>query len=80
MHLPMEFWTPTCLSYVASGIGEPLYADSITRDQTRLDFARVLVEVHSDSTFPKEIVIKGVGGQLVSIGVEYPWIPVQCKN
>jgi hypothetical protein len=80
MHLPMEFWTPTCLSYVASGVGKPLYADSITGDQTRLGFARVLVEVHSDSTFPKEIVIRGAGGQLVSIGVEYPWIPVQCKN
>jgi hypothetical protein len=80
MHLPMEFWTPTCLSYVASGVGKPLYADSIKGDQTRLGFARVFVEVHFDSTFPKEIVIKGVGGQLVSIGVEYPWIPIQCKN
>ena len=80
MHLPMEFWTPTCLSYVASGVGKPLYADSITGDQTRLGFARVLVEVHSDSTLPKEIVIKGAGGQLVSIKVEYSWIPVQCKN
>ncbi|KAK3229305.1 hypothetical protein Dsin_001186 [Dipteronia sinensis] len=65
MHLPMEFWTTTCLSYVARGVGKPLYADSITGDQTRLGFARVLMEVHSDSTFPKEIVIKGAGGQSV---------------
>ncbi|KAK1554682.1 hypothetical protein Q3G72_015780 [Acer saccharum] len=80
MHLPMEFWIPTCLSYVVSGVGKPLYADSITRDQTRLGFARVLVEVHSDSTFPKEVVIKGAGGQLVFVGVEYPWIPIQCNE
>ena len=62
MHLPMEFWTPTCLSYEASGVGKPLYADSITGDQTHLGSARVLEEVHSDSTFLKEIVIKGIGG------------------
>jgi hypothetical protein len=29
-HIPMEFWNSTCLSYVASGIGKPLYVDSIT--------------------------------------------------
>jgi hypothetical protein len=27
MHLPLEYWTKTCLSHVASGVGKPLYAD-----------------------------------------------------
>jgi hypothetical protein len=36
MHLPMEFWTPTCLSYVASGVGKPLYADSIKETKPAL--------------------------------------------
>ena len=36
VHPPMEFWTPTCLSYVASGVGKTLYADSITEDQTHI--------------------------------------------
>jgi hypothetical protein len=40
-HLPMEFWNSTCLSYVASGIGKPLYADSITEEQVRLGFSRI---------------------------------------
>ena len=30
MHLPIEFWSPICLSYVASSVGNPLYADSVT--------------------------------------------------
>lgn len=38
-HLPMEFWTHTCLSYVTSGVGKPLCADSITKDRERLGFA-----------------------------------------
>jgi hypothetical protein len=37
-HLPMELWNSTCLSYVASGIGKPLYADSITEEQVRFGF------------------------------------------
>jgi hypothetical protein len=33
LHLPMEFWTPTVLSYVSSGAGKPLYADKVTEEQ-----------------------------------------------
>ncbi|KAL0294207.1 UNVERIFIED_CONTAM: hypothetical protein Sradi_6898700 [Sesamum radiatum] len=40
-HLPMEYWTEDGLSAVASGIGTPLYADKITKNCLRLDFARV---------------------------------------
>ncbi|KAK4383979.1 hypothetical protein Sango_3102200 [Sesamum angolense] len=39
-HLPMEYWTEEGLSTVASGIGTPLYADSITKNCARLDYAR----------------------------------------
>ncbi|KAL0293419.1 UNVERIFIED_CONTAM: hypothetical protein Sangu_3237500 [Sesamum angustifolium] len=39
-HLPMEYWTDEGLSTVASGVGTPLYTDSITKDCSRLDFAR----------------------------------------
>ncbi|KAK4383610.1 hypothetical protein Sango_2758900 [Sesamum angolense] len=43
-HLPVELWTTEGLSTVASGIGQPLYSDAITRACTRLDFDRVDVE------------------------------------
>jgi hypothetical protein len=39
LHLPMEFWTPNGLSYVASGVGVPLYADKVIEEQKRLGFA-----------------------------------------
>lgn len=39
-----------------------------------------MVEVNSDSTFPKEILIKGASGRLFTIGVEYLGIPLKCKN
>jgi hypothetical protein len=78
MHLPMEFWTPICLSHVASGVGKPLYADKVTEEQRRLGFARVLVEIDVNSDCPKEIVICRKNGDSVSVGVEYPWLPPKC--
>jgi hypothetical protein len=79
-NLPMEYWTATCLSHVASGVGKPLCADSVTEEQLRLGFARVLVEVNVDSEFPKEIEIAGSDGIPVTVGIEYPWIPIKCNK
>ncbi|GLT72076.1 hypothetical protein SLA2020_440390 [Shorea laevis] len=79
-NLPMQFWTATCLSHVASGVGKPLCADSVTEEQLRLGFARVLVEVNFNYDFPKEIEIVGADGSPVIVGIEYPWLPLKCKN
>ena len=61
-NLPIEFCNSICLSYSASGIGKPFYADSVNERQHKLGFARVLVEVNIDSNFPKEVEIVGVDG------------------
>jgi hypothetical protein len=79
-NLPIEFGSNTCLSYAASGVGKPLCADSVTEEQLRLGFARVLVEVNIDSDFPQEIEIVGADGSKVAVGIEYPWLPVKCKK
>ncbi|KAL0455477.1 UNVERIFIED_CONTAM: hypothetical protein Slati_0886900 [Sesamum latifolium] len=42
-HLPVELWTEDGLSTIASGVGKPLYPDSIMKTCTRLDFAHVFV-------------------------------------
>ena len=79
-NLPIEFWNTTCLSYLASGVGKPLCADSVTEEQLRIGYARVLVEVSVESDFPKEIEIVGADGSRVVVGIEYPWIPVKCHK
>jgi hypothetical protein len=68
-NLPIEYWNSTCFSYVASGIGKPLCADSVTEEQLRLGFARVLIEVNVDFEFPKEIEIEGANGVRVTVGI-----------
>ena len=79
-NLPIEYWNSTCLSYVASGIGKPLCADSVTEEQLRLGVATVLIEVNVDSKFPKEIEIEGADGVRVTVEIKYPWLPVKCKK
>jgi hypothetical protein len=76
----MEFWTTSCLSHVASGVGKPLYGDRITEQQIQLGFARVLVEIDIKSKCPKEILIRRANGTSNSIGVEYPWLPTKCST
>jgi hypothetical protein len=79
-NLPMEFWTSTCLSFVASGVGKPLCADSITEEQCHLGFARVLVEVTMDSDFPQEVEIIDVDGKPINVSIGYPWLLTNCKK
>jgi hypothetical protein len=79
LHLPMEFWSPTCISHVASGVGRPLYADKVTEEQKRLGYARVLVEIDTKSECPKEVIVCRKNGENVAIGVQYPWLPPKCS-
>ncbi|KAK4381920.1 hypothetical protein Sango_2921200 [Sesamum angolense] len=81
----MEYWTDEGLSTVASGVGTPLYTDGITKDCSRLDFARVCVMLDFNSTLPKHLVVispvlRNGKEDPKRIDVEYEWLPQQCKN
>jgi hypothetical protein len=79
-NLPLEYWNPICLSHIASGVGKPICSDSVTEEHQRLGFARVLIEVDTNSEFPKEIDILDIEGNVIKIGIEYPWLPIRCKK
>ncbi|KAL0283266.1 UNVERIFIED_CONTAM: hypothetical protein Sradi_7234700 [Sesamum radiatum] len=83
-HLPMEYWTEDGLSVVASGIGTPLYVDKITKECSRLDYARVCVLLDYNSTLPKHVIVISPfmqNGKEVPtrVEVEYEWLPQRCK-
>ncbi|KAL0331617.1 UNVERIFIED_CONTAM: hypothetical protein Sangu_1707200 [Sesamum angustifolium] len=84
-HLPMEYWMEEGLSAVASGIRVPLYIDKITRECSRLDFARVCVMLDYNSVIPKHVVVVSPmlreGKETPSrIVIEYEWLPQRCKT
>ena len=75
LQLPIELWTPRCLSYLANGVGRPLYADAVTELHQRLGYARVCVEVGFDDELPDSLVVELPDGKILEVGIEYPWKP-----
>ncbi|KAL9254620.1 hypothetical protein AKJ16_DCAP13132 [Drosera capensis] len=63
----------------ASLIGTPLYADSFAENRTRLDFARICIEVEAGKPFSEKVCIK-MGETLHEIKVEYKWRPQICEK
>lgn len=55
-NVPLEFWSAEGLSYVASAIGNPLFADSMTENCSRLSYARICVEVDVDAQLPSKVL------------------------
>ncbi|XP_044479669.1 uncharacterized protein LOC123206502 [Mangifera indica] len=78
--IPLEFWTPKGLSYIASAIGTPLYADFITEGGTRLDFARICIETKVDAECLDSICLTLPNGESMVINVEYSWKPLKCNG
>ncbi|KAL0293605.1 UNVERIFIED_CONTAM: hypothetical protein Sradi_6928900 [Sesamum radiatum] len=84
-HLPMEYWTDEGLSTVASGVGTPLYTDGITKECSRLDYARVCVMLDYNSTLPKHLIVispvlRDGKEDPKRVDVEYEWLPQRCKQ
>lgn len=74
-NVPLEFWTGPGLSYIASSVGCPLYADKLTEAGKHLSFAKVCAEVDCFSTLPDSFDLRYANGDVVAIKIQYPWRP-----
>ncbi|XP_038998784.1 uncharacterized protein LOC120124106 [Hibiscus syriacus] len=54
--------------------------DSITASKSRLEFAKVCVEIGASDMIPKHVDVILNNGQSTSIFVEVPWSPPCCKS
>ncbi|KAF7124737.1 hypothetical protein RHSIM_Rhsim12G0068500 [Rhododendron simsii] len=75
--VPSVLWNAAGLSYIASAIGIPLYADALTESCKRLSYARLCVEVEVGSVLPETIDVEYCG-LTATVAVKYPWRPVKC--
>ncbi|KAL0919520.1 hypothetical protein M5K25_011618 [Dendrobium thyrsiflorum] len=65
--------------WIASKVGIPLAADSLTTSRTRLTYARVCVLVDNEAKYPEEITVS-LDGDLVQLKVQYEWRPSPCAH
>ena len=85
-NVPVELWTAAGLSYLASAVGEPLYADSLTESKRRLNLARICVLIDAAKPLVKAFGVntsaKGkedIAG-ITMIRVTFQWSPPRCED
>lgn len=78
--LPMNYWSCASLSRIASAVGVPLYADECIAKQTRISYARMLIEVNVTKPLVREILLKDPSGRELIQVVNYEWAPAYCNK
>ncbi|XP_074299826.1 uncharacterized protein LOC141630997 [Silene latifolia] len=76
--LPLKFWGKG-LPKISNFIGKFIKSDLATEEKTRLNFARVMIELQVNQKLPDKAKFKDELGQLIQIEVEYEWKPVTCE-
>ena len=56
-NVPLELWTKEGLGYIASAFGTPRYLDEHTFQRSRLNFARVCVEINANNVIPSSFKV-----------------------
>ncbi|KAJ6397281.1 hypothetical protein OIU84_020283 [Salix udensis] len=79
--LPFSLWSREGLSLVSSMVGRPLSCDEATFNCTRLDFARVCVEIDATQPFVHSFDINTpLSNTPLHIDVEFEWKPMRCAK
>lgn len=79
LNFPLCCWNEVGISKVASRIGVPLEVDSLTMAKAYISFARVYVQVTSDSTLSDSILIN-LNINKFDQAIIYGWKPSVCSN
>ncbi|CAH2061477.1 unnamed protein product [Thlaspi arvense] len=68
------------ISWIASGLGEPMLTNKPRLDPTQMGEAKLIVEVELDIAFPQRIAAGDQKGNVSMVSVEYSWIPFKCER
>ncbi|XP_039041813.1 uncharacterized protein LOC120180569 [Hibiscus syriacus] len=79
-NVALELFNRAGLSYIASAIGVPLSIDSITASKSRLEYAKLCVEIGVNEVIPNYIEVVLKDGHPTSILVEIPWLPPSYRK
>ncbi|XP_010534689.1 PREDICTED: proline-rich receptor-like protein kinase PERK2 [Tarenaya hassleriana] len=77
-NISAELYSLKGISYIASGIGEPLHTERMRVDPSSVGEACVKVEIQLGSTLPDLVEIEDDKGGIIGIKVNYAWIPPRC--
>ncbi|KAJ6978457.1 hypothetical protein NC653_026764 [Populus alba x Populus x berolinensis] len=79
--LPFPLWSKQGLSLAASMVGRPLSCDESTYTCTRLEYARLCVEVDANLPFVHSFDIDcPLSSEPIKVTVDYEWKPSHCDK
>lgn len=76
--VPSHLYSESGLKFLSSTAGKFVKLHPNTLQCTRLDLARVLVEVNLHNPLIENIQFRDQAGSDVNVGVTYPWLPPRC--
>ncbi|XP_039043801.1 uncharacterized protein LOC120183093 [Hibiscus syriacus] len=79
-NVPLELFSRTGLSYIASSLGSPLSMDSVTATKSHLEYAKVCIGIGVNDAIPKSVNVVLKDGKSISVVVDVPWLPISCKK
>ncbi|KAJ6673641.1 GLYCINE-RICH CELL WALL STRUCTURAL PROTEIN 1.8-LIKE [Salix viminalis] len=79
--LPLPLWTKQGLSLAASMVGKPLSCDEPTISCSRLDYARLCIELNASLPFIHQFEIESpLSDEPQLVKVDYEWKPPRCER
>lgn len=79
--LPFPLWSKQGLSLAASMVGRPFLCDELTYNCTRLEYARLCVEVDATLPFVHRFEIESpLSAAPLVVTVDYEWKPSRCEK
>lgn len=76
----MSCWGVGSLSRIASVIGKSIFADECTPKQTRISYARMLIEVNVTKELPSEVWVMEPNGKKFLQSVTFDRKPAYCEK
>jgi hypothetical protein len=79
--LPFPLWSKQGLSLAASMVGRPLSCGELTYNCTRLEYARLCVEIDASLPFVHSFAIDcPLSADPITVTVDYEWKPTRCEQ
>ncbi|KAJ8425740.1 hypothetical protein Cgig2_000800 [Carnegiea gigantea] len=76
--LDLKYWGMNSLSKLCSTLGIPLKTDQFTKNKTMIRYARELVEIKLEGSFPEFIEFFNEFDVLIRQPIHYEWLSVKC--
>ena len=78
LNLEIKYWGADYLSKLGSILGIPIKTNRNTKEKTAPGYARMLIEMSIEGSFPEHIDLVNYHDRVVRQFVKYEWKPTRC--